>query len=158
MTASTLEHTTFVIQRDLPADPARAFQFWADPQLKDRWTGCHPDWRVLESRFDFREGGAEAKRWQTPDGKELTFHAYYLDVEAGSRIIYAYEMSFGGERLSASLVTIELAASGSGTRMKFTEQAVFSGGEGAARERAMGTEQGLDRLITVMAGESANAR
>lgn len=150
-----IEHTTFVIERELPGSPRHAFRFWSDPDLKQRWAGCHADWTVLDERFDFRAGGAEVKRWRTPEGDELTFHAHYLDIVPERRIIYAYEMSFKGERLSASLVTIELMPSKTLTRMKFTEQAVFLMGGAAREQRVMGTEQGFDRLLEAVAAETA---
>lgn len=157
MKNSDVEHTTFVIERDLPGSPGHAFRFWADPQLKQRWTSCHPDWSVLEDSFDFRPGGSEAKRWRTKEGQEQSMHAFYLDIEAGQRIVYAYEMSFAGKRLSASLVTIELSPNATGTRMKFTEQAVFLGGEGAREQRVVGTGEGFDRLVAAMAEEGVDA-
>lgn len=156
MTADRVEHTSFVIERDFSARPAHAFRFWSDADLKARWNSCHPDWTVLEDRCDFRAGGTEAKRWRTPDGAEQTFHAHYLDIVAPSRIIYAYEMSFAGARLSASLVTILLAPVGAKTRMTFTEQvAMIGGGAGARDQRLAGTEAGLDRLAEILAGEMA---
>lgn len=157
MSAIEVEHTTFVVERDLPGSPTHAFRFWADPRLKERWNACHPDWTVLEDKFDFRTGGSESKRWRTPEGKELTFHAAYLDIEPGQRIIYAYEMTFGGERLSASLVTVELRPDGARTRMKLTEQAAFLAGGGALEERIRGTEEGYDRLVAVIEQAFANA-
>lgn len=158
MKTPQIEHATFVIERELPGSPRHAFRFWAEPELKDRWTGCHPDWTVLEERFDFRVGGLEAKRWQTSEGDEQTFNAFYLDIAAEQRIIYAYEMSFKGARVSASLVTIELTRSTAGTRMRFTEQAVFLAGGGTHQQRRMGTEQGFDRLIMIMAEETSGAQ
>ena len=113
---------------------------------------------MLEEKFDFRAGGSELKRWLTPEGDELTFHAVYLDVVAERRIIYAYEMGFKGERLSASLVTVELTPNADRTRMKFTEQAVFLGGDGVRKERVMGTEEGFDRLIAAIAEETSGAQ
>jgi uncharacterized protein YndB with AHSA1/START domain len=150
-----IEHTTFTVERELPGGPAHAFRFWADPKLKERWNGCHPDWTVLEATFDFRAGGSERKRWRTPDGQELIFQAFYLDVEPGQRIIYAYEMSFGGQRLSASLVTIELAPAGGRTKLKLTEQAVFLTGGGDLDQRIKGTEEGYDRLVAAVEQEVA---
>lgn len=154
MTAS-IEHSTFVIERELPASPRHAFRFWSEPAFKERWTGCHPDWTIIEDVFDFRIGGAEAKRWRTPDGNEQTFRAHYLDIVPALRIIYAYEMSFKGERLSVSLVTIEFAAAGAQTHMTFTEQTAFMAGADARRQRVMGTETGFDRLVEVIAKEFA---
>ncbi len=151
-----IEHTTFVIERELPGNPRHAFRFWSDPDLKQRWSGCHTDWTVLDDRFDFRPGGLEAKHWRAPDGMELTFQAFYLDIVPGERIIYAYEMSMNGARLSASLVTIELAPSGARTRMKFTEQAVFLA-PGDRQQRLQGTQESLDRLVAVVEQEAASA-
>ena len=157
MTKHEIEHNMFVIERELPGSPRHAFRFWSEPELKDRWSGCHADWTTLEDRFDFRPGGLEVKRWRTPEGDELTFHAFYLDIVSGQRIIYAYEMSFQGERLSASLVTIEFAPVGRLTRMKFTEQAVFLAGGGTGEQRILGTGQGFDRLADVMVHEVSDA-
>jgi len=151
-----IEHTTFVIERELPGSPRHAFRFWADPALKAQWSGCHADWTVIEDSFDFRSGGAEVKRWRTPDGDELSFRACYLDVVEAERIIYAYEMAFGNERLSASLVTIELTPAAGRTSMKLTEQAAFMGGGDAARQRVLGTEEGFDRLVEAMAMSHAS--
>lgn len=153
MTTVPVEHTTFVIERELPGSPRHAYRFWSEPDLKERWTNCHADWTVLEETFDFQNGGSEIKRWRTPEGDELTFHAHYLDLVPDQRIIYAYEMSFGGSRLSASLVTIELKPDASRTLMKFTEQAVFLGGEGSSQQRVAGTEEGLDRLVSAIEEE-----
>ena len=77
-TGDRIEHTSFVVERELSTSPRHAFRFWSEAELKARWSGCHPDWVVLEDRFDFRAGGMEAKRWRTPDGDEQTFHAHYL--------------------------------------------------------------------------------
>lgn len=154
MTAVEIEHTTFVVERELPGSPAHAFRFWADPKLKDRWSGCHADWTVLDDVFDFRTGGTEAKRWRMPSGDELAVRATYLDVVPGERIIYAYEMSFGGRQVSASLVTIEFQAVGARTKVKVTEQAAFLGG--GSHERIQGTEEGYDRLVAVAEQEVAD--
>lgn len=147
----TVEHTHFTIQRTLATRPERAFRFWSDAGLKERWNGCHPDWKVVEDVFDFRPGGSEYKQWRTPEGQDQTFTAHYLDIVEGERIIYAYEMSFSGKRLSASLVTIILKQSGTTTLMSYTEQvAILDGGADAKQQRLMGTEQGIDRLVEII--------
>ena len=154
MSPLEVEHTTFVVERELAGRPAHVFRFWSDPRLKDRWAGCHPDWAVLEDVFDFRSGGAEVKRWRMPSGDELAYRAAYFDVVPGERIIYAYEMIFGERRASASLVTIEFRAEGKVTKLKVTEQAAFL--DGGAQERIEGTEDGYDRLVAVIEQDIAN--
>lgn len=153
MTSSSVEHSTFTIERELPASPRHAFRFWSEADLKTRWNSCHADWTVLEDIFDFRIGGVEAKRWRTAEGHEQTFRAHYLDIVPERRIIYAYDMSFKGQRLSASLATVEFVLAGTQTRMTFTEQVAFLGGVDARRERVVGTETGFDRLVEVIADE-----
>ena len=152
---STVEHTTFVIERDLPAVPRHAFRFWSEKSLKRRWTDCHPDWTVLEDRFDFAPGGEEAVRWRTGEGIELTFTARYLDIVPGDRIIYAFEMSSAGARVSASLATVEFRPAGAGTRMVYTEQMAFLAGAQAMQMRIAGTGGGFDRLNDAIAMDSA---
>lgn len=149
MTAPAIEHATFVIERELPASPRDAYRFWSEPRLKQRWTRCHPDWTVLEERLDFRADGTESKRWRTPEGAEQTYRAAYLDIVPGERIIYAYEMGMGGQRISASLVTVEFTPVGTGTLMRYTEQAALLDGSGA-QGRRIGTEAGLDRLAEMI--------
>lgn len=152
---SLAEHRTLVIERELAASARHAFRFWSDAALKQSWNACHPDWRVVEDSFDFRVGGIESKVWLTPDGSEQTFRAHYFDIASDARIIYGFEMSFEGKRMSVSLVTIEFVAEGAKTRMKYTEQLSFLGGDEALAQRLSGTEWGLDRLVEVIAAEGA---
>jgi uncharacterized protein YndB with AHSA1/START domain len=152
---NSIDHSTFTIERELPGTPRHAFRFWSDPVLKLRWNDCHSDWTVLEERFDFRDGGAEVRRWRMVDGQELAFRARYFDIEPASRIVYAFDMSMGGAKQSVSLATVELVAFGAATRMVFTEQLVFLGDAEARRRRVVGTGEGFDRLVTVMEAERA---
>ncbi len=151
MTRTTPHHSTFTIERQLAATPEKVFRYFADPALKERWNGCHPDWSVLEDRFDFRVGGADVKRWRTPDGTVQTFDARYFDIVDGERIIYAFDMTFAGERVSVSLATVEFEATDAGTRMLYTEQMAFLGDAGARHMRVAGTGTGFDRLVEVLA-------
>lgn len=151
----TIEHKTFVVERELAASPKHAFRFFSEQALKERWTSCHPDWTVLEEAFDFRVGGIEAKRWRTDKGHEQTFLARYLDIVPAQRIIYAFDMSFAGERLSASLATVELFAAAARTRMVFTEQIAWLGDANSLPLRVAGTGDGLDLLADIIAMEVA---
>lgn len=151
MSPATVLHTAFTIDRQLRLEPARAFRFWSEPALKAQWTACHPDWRVVEDAIDFRVGGIEAKRWRLPDGSEQTFSAYYLDIVVPDRIVYGFEMSLGGVRLSASLATVELRPDSGRTLMKYTEQIAFFGSRAGLDERIAGTGLGFARLVDLCA-------
>lgn len=148
----SVNHRTFVIERVLPGTPRHAFRFWSDFALKRQWTGCHPDWTVLDDRFDFAVGGGERVRWQMPDGSEQAMIAHYLEIHPSERIVYAYTMETAGRPISSSLVTVEFTPKGAETIMTFTEQAVFGTVEdGDIRES--GTGVGFDRLVAVMQGQ-----
>jgi len=150
------DHRTFVIERDLPGTVAHAFRFWSDHDLKRRWSACHPDWEVMEDRFDFRIDGGERLIWRRPDGTEQAMIATFFEIHPRERIVYAYSMRTNGASISSSLVTVEFTAGRSGTtRMTFTEQAVF-GDPKDGEEREHGTGAGFDRLREVMLEHSAS--
>ena len=66
-------------------------------------------------------------------------------------------MTLNGERISVSVATVEFAPEGSGTRLTLTEQGVFLDGLDKVEDREHGTRELLDKLGTVLAGETVNA-
>lgn len=148
MTIPSVSHSTFVIERSFAAPVARVFAAWSDPAKKQRWFACHDDWKTVDYQLDFRQGGVEINDATERDGTLHAFKAHYLDLVPNERIVYAYEMSVGGTRVSASLVSVVFAAVGAKTRMTFTEQVAFLDGHGDAQlaERREGTELGLARI------------
>jgi uncharacterized protein YndB with AHSA1/START domain len=149
-----VSHTTFVIERDLPGSPAHACRFWTEQSRKRQWTSCHPDWTVLEDRFDVRSGGIEIVGWRTPEGVEHGFRAHYLDVVPGKQIIYAYVMNSGNVQTSAALATVEFVGRRDKTQMTYTEQAAFFDPTDATA-RTRGTEMGFERLVLAIEGSLA---
>lgn len=146
-----VDHRSFVIVRDLPGSPSHAFRFFSDHALKRRWNACHPDWQVIEDRFDFRIDGSERLHWRMPDGTGQLMLAHYLDIRPRERIVYAYTMRTNDIGLSSSLVTVEFTAiDPQRTRMTFTEQAVF-GDKRDGQIRESGTGIGFDGLVETMA-------
>jgi uncharacterized protein YndB with AHSA1/START domain len=145
-----VDHRSFVIERELPGSRAHAFRFWSEHELKRRWNACHPDWQVIEDRFDFRVDGHESIIWRMPDGTKQTMLAHFLEVHPRQRIVYAYTMRTNDVPISSSLVTVEFEGQDGKTIMTFTEQAVFATPtDGDMRES--GTGIGFSRLQEVMA-------
>ena len=145
----TVDHRSFVIERELPGSPAHAFRFWSEHELKRRWNACHPDWQVIEDRFHFRVDGYESMIWRMPDGTKQTMLAHFLEVHPRQRIVYAYTMRTNDVPISSSLVTVEFEGRDGKTVMTFTEQAVFANSaDGDMRES--GTAIGFSRLQDVM--------
>ncbi|CAN7765105.1 ATPase [Ensifer sp. NM-2] len=148
-----VDHRTFVIKRALPGSPAHAFRFWSDRALKRQWNACHPDWHVLEDRFDFRVDGCERLVWRMPQGIVQEMTAHFLEIAERQRIVYAYTMRTDGRSISSSLVTVEFESTPTGTEMTFTEQAMFADVKHAER-RESGIGVGFDRLHQAMEAAS----
>jgi uncharacterized protein YndB with AHSA1/START domain len=143
-------HGTFTIERRYPVPPARVFAAWADVETKSRWFVGPPDrWRLVERHLDFRVGGVELLRGQLSSGP-VTFTARYHAIEPDRRLVYVYDMHVGDQHMSVSLASVELFATGDGTRMMFTEQAAFLDGEDGLRSRELGTDAHFDRLAAVL--------
>jgi uncharacterized protein YndB with AHSA1/START domain len=145
MTRSAV-HDTFRIDRHFDAAPEKVFTAFADPAAKAKWFGA-PAGKKEDEAFDFREGGRETLVSVFGDGTRFGFYATYLDIVPGERIVYTYEMSMNGNRISVSVVTVELAAGKTGgTDFAVTEQGVYLDGLDNPQQRKQGTEDLLDAL------------
>ena len=149
-----LIHEQFLVERLLPGSPAHGFRFFADRDLKRRWTSCHPDWHEIESGFDFRPGGSELSLLQAPDGRVHEYRAHYLDIARARHIIYAFTMRIDARLVSSSHATVELHPAPGGTRMLYTEQAAFTDAADVALRRE-GTGWGFDRLLVAVEADLA---
>jgi uncharacterized protein YndB with AHSA1/START domain len=154
MTKRSTDHATFSIERKFTASPAQVFAAWADIKAKARWFKGPAEWKDMERTLDFRVGGRERLVGIRPDGKVSSFDACYLDIVPDQRIIYSYEMHIDEARISVSLATVVLTPSSAGTRMTFTEQAVFLDGFDDQGGRERGTRALLDNLDAALQRET----
>lgn len=158
MSIPTISHDTFAIERTYKAAPERVFDAWADPVKKRRWFAEGENWTVLAFEVDFREGGFERSRFRFKDGPEITNDTFHHDIVPKRRIVSSYSMAMAGKRFSVSLATLELEPAGSGTRLRYTEQAVFfEGGDGAER-RKHGCTELLEKLAQELGDPPASTR
>jgi uncharacterized protein YndB with AHSA1/START domain len=146
MSERSAVHGTFVIDRAYDALPARVFAAWSDPAAKARWFAGPAECKETLRELDFRIGGRERLSAIWPGGRVSAFDARYWDIVPDERIVYSYDMHLDGARISVSLATVEFKPSGAGTRLVFTEQAVFLDGYDDAGSRERGTRGLLDKL------------
>jgi uncharacterized protein YndB with AHSA1/START domain len=146
MTARSVVHATFSVERTYAASSARVFAAWADPASKARWF-AGPD---SDHQLDFRVGGREVNRARV-DGAQLKFESVYQVIVAGERIVYTSTLSADEVVSTISLTTVELSPADGGTWLLLTEQGTFLNGLEDPRWREKGTGEWLDALGTELA-------
>ena len=156
MQKHSVTHSTFVIERNYPATSERVFTAFADPAKKRRWYAQGDGSDVEDFQMDFRVGGSEHTRRRFKEGTPfpgvaLTNRTNYQDIVPDHRIVLAYTMSLGDQRISASLATFEFLPAEKGTILVFTEQAAFFEGADGPEMR----EQGWRKLLEQLAKELA---
>jgi uncharacterized protein YndB with AHSA1/START domain len=156
VTERSVHHTTFVIERTYPVQPARVFAAWASREAKGIWMD-DPDTKSdgTESQFDFSVGGYERFGGLAPNGTAYRYDARYYDIVPDQRIVYSYEMYAGEDRMSVSLATVTIVPDGDGAKLTYTEQGAFLDGIDTPAARQGGTEWLLDNLGKYLAGAAA---
>jgi uncharacterized protein YndB with AHSA1/START domain len=150
MSERSTVHDTFTIERHFDAAPGRVFKAFADPAAKALWFAGPPETKQEDVSFDFREGGRETMVTVLDDGSRIGFYATYSDIVPDERIVYTYEMTMGGKRISVSVATVEIRpSSNGGTDLQVTEHGVYLDGLDKPEMRRQGTEE----LMTAL-GES----
>jgi uncharacterized protein YndB with AHSA1/START domain len=155
MTDRSVVHSTFTLERIYDRPPARVFAAWADPALKGRWFGGGTDEKPMDLDMDFRVGGHERDR-NEPGAYEARYHEIVTD----ERIVFTYDLSFGGPLVSVSLVTVEFRPAGDGakgTQLTYVEHGAFFDGLDDPKLRTNGTGGMLDELGRWLEREAATA-
>ena len=147
----TVVHDMFVIDRTYAASPARVYAAFADPKIKTQWGDDDEIEKNAPHVIDFRIGGRESMAGDVPgDVATFTYEAVYQDIVECSRIVYTYEMTMNGQRISVSVATLEFNPDGDGTRLVLTEQGAYLDGLDTSAQREEGTRGLLDALGSLL--------
>jgi uncharacterized protein YndB with AHSA1/START domain len=154
MTERSVVHSTFTIERTYDRPPARVYAAWADPAMKGRWFGGGTDDAPVDLDVDFRVGGHERVRSE-PGAYEARYHEILPD----ERIVFTYDLSFGGPLVSVSLATVDFRPANGGleTQMTYTEHGAFLDGLDDPELRKNGTGGMLDELGRWLERQAATA-
>jgi len=157
---SRVTHDTFTLERTFKATPARVWEAIANPDVKAKWFVGPAGWKLVERTSDIRVGGRERVAGAFPNGFTSVFDATYHDIVEGERLVYVYEMTVNGKKISTSLATFEVVADGATTRLVLTEHGAFYDDDEARRtyapqghalSRKTGTEGLLDQIAQLLA-------
>ena len=146
MTERSVTHATFTLERTYDATPAKVFKAFADPATKRRWFVEGEGWEVEDFAGECKVGGVERSRFRFRGGAPVRNDTTYHDIVPNERIIFAYTMTIGDNRISSSLATLQFKPAGSGTQLIFTEQGAFLDGLDTAGPREGGWKELLDAL------------
>jgi uncharacterized protein YndB with AHSA1/START domain len=147
-TTRSTEHATFTVERRYAAAPSRVWTAWTQEEAKRQWFVMPSPEVKTDYQLDF--GVEEHARTTLPDGTVYDFDATYVDVIAGERFVYTYDMHCNGERISVSVATVELRADGAGTMVVVTEQGVYLDGLDQPQFREVGVGEQLEHLGAVL--------
>ena len=144
MTERSIVHGTFTVHRRYPHPVSKVFSAWSKPEFKRQWFGS-PDPANASAVFEFREGGREYNADRM--GADLyTFDVRYHDIVPDSRIVYTYEMTMNGQRISVSLATVSFTVEADGTHLMIREDGAFLDGLDTVQQRETGTNYLMDQL------------
>lgn len=146
MSEHFVTHARFTLEREYPHPPDRVFAAFAEPEAIRAWLLEGEGWDVGSFDMDFRVGGLQTSSFRFRDGPEIHMHTVYQDIVPDERIVYAYSMTVEGERISASLTTVEFRTVDGGTELVLTEQDAFFDGRDGLDIRRSGTDGFLDDL------------
>ena len=144
----SVTHSTFVLEREYAASPARVFAGFSSKEVKEKWFG-DPAQPPETWDLDFREGGREYSSGEF-HGSSSVFDAIYHDIVENERIVFSYNLFVDDMKLSSSMQTLEFFATSDGTRLVLTEHGAYFDGNDKPAIREGGTRGLLEQLASVV--------
>jgi uncharacterized protein YndB with AHSA1/START domain len=155
MDKHTISHGSFTLERHYPVAPARVFRAWADPAQLKQWAAPADDWDYAVEDFDFRVGGGDRQSFGPRGEEPYKLVSRYDEILDDRRIVFAYSVARGAQRISSSVSSVELIAENGGTRLRITEQGAFFDGFDSAVGRKGGVLHTLTQLDRFLQERSA---
>ncbi len=147
MTERSVTHATFRIERTYEAaTPEQVFFAFADKASTRRWFVEGEGWQIDSFEMDFRVGGIERSSFRFQGGPQVSNETVYHDIVENQRLVCAYSMTVGEDRISVSLGTIEISATEGGTKLVYTEQGAYLDGHDNVAQREAGCRELYEAL------------
>jgi uncharacterized protein YndB with AHSA1/START domain len=145
-------HHTIVVKRTYAAAPRRVFAAWTDPNALAKWyMPGDRTWTARIERHELRVGGLK-EIWFGPPGEVPYLESCrYEDIVADRRLCYSMTIAQGDRRITTSMVTVQLAGTGSRTEVVVTDQLVILDGGDTSSDRERGWGETLGKLTAAVA-------
>ena len=143
---TTITHATIVMERTYHASPARVFAAWSDIEARKRWSAPAESIRIEYEEADFREGGRDVSRCIEPGNEDYVAAVTYIDIKRDRRIAFVEDVTHGNKRVSAALISVELAAKDATTHLLLTMQIASFDEAGMEQGYQFGWNAALDNL------------
>ena len=137
------EPDSIIVTREYLASPERVWEAWTKPELLVQWFGT-PGYTLEQASIDLRPGGLYEKRFRTDEGERFIVEGEFREVVECARLVYTWSARRSQLAVSDSLVTLEFAPSGSGTRLTLRHDGLVS--EPLLRVHEAGWIGNLDQL------------
>ena len=143
----TTDFQTFDVTRTISARPETVFRLWTDKTLKEKWFCWDGDgWTHDRYDADLREGGFESVRFTNPAVGSFGYESHLFHIRPSERLVYGYTMLADSGPISVSQATVTLVPVPEGTKVVYTEQAVFLDGNDSIETRLPGCESVVERM------------
>jgi uncharacterized protein YndB with AHSA1/START domain len=133
------------IARVFDAPRAVVFSWWSQADRLKQWSGCKDATRC-EVEMDFRVGGSFTQRMHIAGAGDFTITGTYEEITVPERI--SYRADLGG---TITRVLVEFFEEGNRTKVVLNQHGFPD--ESSCKIVSHGTEESLDRLDTILAGQ-----
>jgi uncharacterized protein YndB with AHSA1/START domain len=151
MTDISTTHHTIVVKRSYPTLARHVFAAWGDPAALARWyTPGDSTWSCAILDHQFRVGGRKHIAFGPPGGPQFFEDCRYEDIVDEQRICFSMTIARETQRITTSMVTVELSARRDATDLVVTDQLVVLDGGDTWADRERGWGETLDKLTDVV--------
>ena len=139
---------SLTVTRVVPAEPARVFEAWTQPEIAIRWSCPYPG-GAQEYTADLRVGGSYRLRMEV-EGERYTAFGTYREIDPPNRVVYTWDWEEEAHACGETLVEVDFRAVPEGTEVRVTHSGF------ATEEDRQGHDEGwnacVDNLVTLLRG------
>ena len=146
---------TLTLYRQIAATPERVFTLITTRDGRAAWSAPSDTAAVIIDEFDCRPGGTERTRCGPKEAPDFQTHTTFHKVDRDC-MACTENLVIGGQLLSTSLCTHDIAAQDGGTQLTVTLQIASYAGDELFADYAQGWTAALDNLSR-LAAETTDA-